>query len=402
MGSRGALETVAMFIDFLYQLRAAKVPVGTQEGVALARALSLGLHQNSLEGFYFLSRAIFVHREAHLDAFDVAFAQHFRGAAADAEAIGDELLAWLEDATQKPRLTDVERALLQSLDLEELRRQFKVRLAEQKERHDGGSRFIGTGGTSPFGHAGVNPAGLRIGASSGGRSAVQTADARAYRAYRSDVVLDVRQIELALRKLRAFTREGTRRELDLEATIDATAKSAGDLEIVTRPPRRSSTRVLLLMDVGGSMDPHSESVSQLFSAAKRATHFKELRTYYFHNCVYGSVCPTEDLADEVPLTDLVASAGRHYKLIIVGDALMAAYELLDAPRFGTSEKAASGLAWLFYLRDQFDRAVWLNPEPPAAWPRSTIETIAGVFPMFPLTLDGLGDAVKELVRGASR
>jgi uncharacterized protein with von Willebrand factor type A (vWA) domain len=391
-----------MFVDFLYQLRAAKIPVGTQEAVTLARALSLGLHSSSLDGFYFVARAILVHRESHLDAFDVAFAQHFRGALADIATITEELLAWLENPAERPQLTDAERALLESLDLDELRRRFQEMLAEQKERHDGGRRFIGTGGVSPFGRSGVNPRGLRVGASSGGRNAIQTADARAYQGYRSDVVLDVRQIELALRKLRAFTREGSQREIDVEATIDATAKSAGELEIVTRPPRRASTRVILLMDVGGSMDPYSELVSQLFSAAKRATHFKELRTYYFHNCIYGVVYPTERLSDPVPVTELVASAGRHYKLIMVGDALMAAYELLGAPSYGDSEKAASGLAWLFYLREHFERAAWLNPEPTSVWPRTTIETIAGVVPMFPLTLDGLGDAVKELVRGPSR
>jgi uncharacterized protein with von Willebrand factor type A (vWA) domain len=390
-----------MFVDFLYELRAAKVPVGLQEAVALARALSLGIHESSLQGFYFVSRAILVHRETHLDAFDVAFAKHFRGVGGLSQAIGDELLAWLADAAERPELSEAERAMLESLDLEELRRRFAERLAEQKERHDGGNRFIGTGGTSPFGRKGVNPAGMRVGASSGGRGAVQTADARAYQGYRSDVVLDVRQIELALRKLRAFTREGPQREIDVDASIDATAKSAGELEIVTRPPRRPSTRVLLLMDVGGSMEPYADLVSQLFSAAKRASHFKELRTYYFHNCIYGVVYPTEDLSNPVKVTDLIASAGRHYKLVLVGDALMAAYELLGSPSYGASEKAASGLAWFLHLREHYDRAVWLNPEPTTAWSKTTIETIAGVFPMFPLTLDGLGNAVKELVRGRS-
>jgi uncharacterized protein with von Willebrand factor type A (vWA) domain len=386
-----------MFVDFLYELRAAKLPVGLQEAVTLARALALGLHESSLEQFYFVSRAILVHREADLDRFDVVFANHFRGAQSDARVIGEEFLAWLAEAAARPSKTELERALLDALDLAELRRQFERMLERQKERHDGGNRFIGTGGTSPFGRNGVNPAGLRVGASSGGRSAIQTADARAYRGYRSDVVLDVRQIELALRKLRAFRREGAH-EVDVEATIDATAKSAGELEIVTRPPRRPNTRVVLLMDVGGSMDPYSDLVSQLFSAAKRASHFKELKTYYFHNCIYGVVYPTESLNDPVAVPELVAASGRHHKLILVGDALMAAYELLDAPSYGAAEKRASGLAWLFYFREHYDRAVWLNPEPFSAWPHTTIETIAGVFPMFPLTLDGLTEAVRELLR----
>jgi uncharacterized protein with von Willebrand factor type A (vWA) domain len=385
-----------VFVDFLYELRAAKVPVGLQEAVTLARALALGLHGSSLDGFYFLARSILVHRESHLDPFDVAFARHFRGVIRQGDEITDQVLAWLADMAGRPELSAEERALIEAIDVEELRRRFAERLAEQKERHDGGNRFIGTGGTSPFGRGGFHPTGLRVGASSGGRSALKTADARAYQGYRSDVVLDVRQIELALRKLRAFKREGMP-EVDVEASIDATAKSAGELEIVTRPPRRPSTRVMLLMDVGGSMDPYADLVSQLFSAAKRASHFKELRTYYFHNCIYGVVYPTEEMADPLPLADLVHSAGRHYKLILVGDALMAAYELLGAPSYGSSGKGASGLDWFFYLRDHYDRAVWLNPEPLAAWPRSTIETIAGVFPMFPMTLDGLANAVKELL-----
>ncbi len=391
-----------MFIDFLYELRKNKVPVGAQEAVSLARAMSKGLHDSSLDGFYFLARSILVHREAHLDPFDVAFAAHFRGVHVDAKAITDELLAWLKDPAERPKLTDEERALLEALDLEELQRLFEERLREQKERHDGGNRWIGTGGTSAFGRRGASAKGLRVGEFSGGRSAMKTADARAYQGYRSDVVLDVRQIELALRKLRAFAREGSLRELDLEETIDRTAKNAGELEIVTRPPRRPNTRVILMMDVGGSMDPYADMMSQLFTAAKRSTHWKELRIYYFHNCIYGSVYPTERFRDPVRVTDLVAECGRHYKLVLVGDALMASWELLGSPSFGSSEQGASGVAWLLYLREHFERAVWLNPETPRAWPNSTIETVASIFPMYELTLDGLSDAIGELVRGARR
>ena len=390
-----------MFVEFLHELRKHKVPAGMQEAVALAKALSLGLHDSSLDGFYFLARSILVHRESHLDAFDVAFASHFRGVHADAKVITDELLSWLENAAERPVLTDEERDLLALLDLEELKRKFDERLAEQTKRHDGGNRWIGTGGTSAFGRQGVNPRGLRVGDASGGKSAVKTADARAYQGYRSDIVLDVRQIELALRKLRAFAREGAERELDLEATIDETAKNAGELEIVTRPPRRPNTRVILMMDVGGSMDPYSDTMSQLFSAAKRSTHWKELRIYYFHNCIYGHVYPTERLRDPVRVADLMAECSRHYKLVVVGDALMAAWELLGAPS-SPSDEGASGIAWLLSLREHFDRAVWLNPEPLRAWSGTTIETISSVFPMYPLTLDGLSDAVTDLTRGTRR
>jgi uncharacterized protein with von Willebrand factor type A (vWA) domain len=283
-----------------------------------------------------------------------------------------------------------------------VRRLFEERLREQKERHDGGSYWIGTGGTSPFGRGGYHPSGMRVGPAGGaGRGAMKSADARRYRPYRSDVVLDIRNLEVALRKLRAFAREGGAPEIDVEATIDATAKNAGELEVVTHPPRRPNTRVILMMDVGGSMDPYAGLLSQIFSAAKRATHWKELRTYYFHNCVYGKVYRTERFDEPVRVRDLIAECGKHYKLVMVGDALMAPYELLGT--YGESlEDRIAGIAWLAELRGHFERSVWLNPEHPSGWGGSTIEAIASVFPMYPLTLEGLGEAVGELVRTGAR
>jgi hypothetical protein len=388
-----------MFVDFLYELRQRKVPVGTTESVALARALAAGLHESSLDGFYHVARALLVHSEAHLDDFDVVFASHFRGVAADAKAIADELLAWLKDPIKMRELSQEERDAIEELDLEEVLRRFEERLKEQKERHDGGNRWIGTGGTSPFGTGGVNPSGIQVGPGGGGKGgAMKTADARKYRPYRNDVVLDIRQIEVALRKLRAFAREGAVRELDIDGTIDATAKNAGELEVITRPPRRPNTRVILMMDVGGSMDPYAQIMSQIFSAAKRATHWRELRTYYFHNCVYGRVYKTEGFQDAVKIPDLLAECGKHYKLVFVGDAAMAPYELLGSPGWGEEGKVP-GLGWLLAMREHFSRSVWLNPDGVGTYPHQTVDTIAKVFPMFPLTLEGLGQAVGELVRG---
>lgn len=389
-----------MFVEFLYELRKRKVPVGAQEAVALAGALAKGLHDSSLDGFYLVSRALLVHSERHLDDFDQVFAHVFRGIPLEAKALTEELLSWLEEIRKNRELTDEEKALVEALDPEELKRRFEERLREQKERHDGGNRFIGTGGTSPFGRGGFNPAGMRVGApGGGGRSSLQSADARAYRPYRSDVVLDVRQIEVALRKLRAFARDGSEEELDVEGTIDATAKNAGELEVVVRPPRRPNTRVVLLMDVGGSMDPYAQLMSQLFSAAKRATHWKELRTYYFHNCVYGRVYRTDTFADPVSLRQVMSECGPHYKLVMVGDALMAPYELLGTSG-ATEEDRTSGLGWIQKLREHFPRSMWLNPEDPRYWKGNTIEAVASAMPMFPLTLDGLGEGVRELLRGA--
>ena len=391
-----------MFVDFIYALRKRKIPVGAQEAVNLARALSLGLHDSSLDGFYQVARALCIHNEAHLDDFDVAFAEHFKGVYADAKQITDELLEWLKDPKPMRELSAEERAMLEALDLEELKKLFEERLREQKERHDGGNRFIGTGGTSPFGRGGVNPAGINVGGSSGGKSSMQSADARRYKPYRSDVVLDVRQIEVALRKLRGFQREGTEVELDIEETIDATAKNAGELEVITRPPRRPNIRVILMMDVGGSMDPYTQLVSQVFSAAKRATHWKELRTYYFHNCVYGRVYKTEGFQDPVQIRDIIADCGPHYKLVMLGDALMAPYELLGTSSYGGEDAQVAGVSWLNILRDHFPRSVWLNPENPRDWRGNSCEVIASVFPMFALTLDGLSEAVRELSKGAQR
>jgi len=392
-----------MFIEFLYELRKRKVPVGTQEAVALARALASGLHESSLDGFYFVARSVLVHSEAHLDDFDLVFAAHFRGAHIEAKRIAEELYEWLKDPVRMRDLSPEEREAIEALDLEEVLRRFEERLKEQRERHDGGNRWIGTGGTSPFGRGGEHPTGIQVGPQGGGGKggAIKTADARKYRPYRNDVVLDVRQIEVALRKLRAFAREGLDQELDIDGTIDATARNAGELEIVTRPPRRPNTRVLLMMDVGGSMDPHAHLMSQLFSAAKRASHWRELRTYYFHNCVYGRVYKTEGFQDPVRVTDLLAECGKHYKLVLVGDASMAPYELLGAPGYGDEGKVP-GVAWLMALREHFERSVWLNPDGVGAYPHPTVDAIAGIFPMFALTLEGLGQAVGELVRGGRR
>jgi uncharacterized protein with von Willebrand factor type A (vWA) domain len=397
----------AAFVPFLYELRARKVKVGAQEATALAKALSMGLHESSLDGFYHVARAICVHREADLDKFDEAFLAHFRGIETKSLELIDELEAWLADPAMRKELSPEELAALQEIDMAELRRMFEERMKEQKGRHQGGNRWIGTGGTSPFGAQGAHPSGLRVGAQGGGRSAMGIADARRFRPYRSDLLLDVRQIEVALRKLRAFQREGQPDELDVEGTIDATAKNAGELEIVVRPPRKSNVRVLLLMDVGGSMDPHIEIVSRLFSAAKRASNIRSLKTYYFHNCVYARVYETERFSDPVKVADLVHELGAEWKLVIVGDAAMHPAELLGSGDYeyyatGQAGEPTSGHKMLTQLADHFRRAVWLNPDPPNYWKGGTAEEIGRIFPMFQLTLEGLGDAIRHLSRGDIR
>jgi uncharacterized protein with von Willebrand factor type A (vWA) domain len=397
----------AAFVPFLFELRARKVKVGTQEALALAAALAAGLHDNSLEGFYHVARALAVHREQDLDAFDQAFSAHFRGVRVASLELVKELEEWLRDPLQRRTLTEEELRMLESFDLEELRRRFEERMAEQDARHDRGNRWIGTGGTSPFGARGAHPSGVRVGSVGGGRSALAVADARRFRGYRSDIVLDVRQLEVALRKLRAFRREGVPDELDVDETVARTSKNAGELEVVLRPQRKPRVRVLLLLDVGGSMDPHAEVVSRLFSAAKRASNIRELKTYYFHNCIYGRVYGTAGFDEPVPLRELLESAHAETKLIVVGDAAMHPGELLGSGDFayysGKREgENMSGLGWMTLLAHHFRRSIWLNPDEPHYWRGGTAEQLGRIFPMFPLTLDGLGDAIQHLAKGEPR
>jgi uncharacterized protein with von Willebrand factor type A (vWA) domain len=391
-----------MYLPFLYELRRRGVPVGTQEALALAGALHAGLHDSSLDGFYHVARSLLVHSETHLDAFDQAFLAHFKGIESAGLELTQELMDWLREARERKDLTPEEQELLNSLDEEALQRLFEERLREQRERHDGGNRWIGTAGSSPFGNNGQGQQGNRVGGTGGRQgTAILQAGERKYQGYRDDVVLDTRQLEVALRKLRAFAREGLPDELDIDESINATAKNAGELEVVTRPPRRPNTRVVLLMDVGGSMDPYAALVSRLFSAASRATHFKELRTYYFHNCIYGKLYGTPQLTGGTTVPELIAQVGRHHKLVLVGDAYMAPYELaIRADANGHySPEGLEGIVWLMQLAQHFERSAWLNPEPPRIWPGSTIATVSRVFPMFPLTLEGLGEAVAHLTKG---
>jgi uncharacterized protein with von Willebrand factor type A (vWA) domain len=392
-----------MLIDFLFELRKKKVPVSTHEWNALMEAMALGLHESSLDGFYRLCRTICVKDISLYDAYDEAFLAYFKDIHQSGIALTQELAAWLADPQALAGLTDEQRAALRELDMDKLRELFEQRLREQKERHDRGNRWIGTGGTSPFGTGGTNPTGMRVGGG-GGRSAMAVADQRLFREYRRDVVLDVRQIDVALRGLRRLGREGAEEELDLDDTIDRTGRNAGELEVVFRPPRRNRVKVVLLMDVGGSMDPHAELVSRLFTAASRSGRFAKFRSFYFHNCVYSAVYGDAMLRTPTTVADLIAGSDRDEKLVVVGDALMHPAELLDAGGmfYLSGQSRASGLEWLRRLAAHFRSTAWLNPEPDRYWSGTTIEVIASVFPMWQLTLDGLAAAVRYLVRGGER
>lgn len=388
-----------MFLDFFYQLRARGVPVTTHTWLALVEALARGLHGDTLDGFYQVARCILIQSESHYDEFDRVFAQSFRGAAADARDLLKELEDWLKD----PKAQDLDpelRAALAGLDLEALRRELADRLATQKERHDGGSHWVGTGGTSPFGTGGAHPTGVRIGGG-GGRSALAVADARRFKEFRRDLVLDTRQIAAALRRLRRLTRDEGKLSLDIDETIDATARNCGDIEVVMTPQRHGDVRLLLLLDVGGSMDPHAQLVSRLFSAAHQGGGFKELRSYYFHNCVYQRVFEDAQFNKPVATSELLKELDGKWTVVLVGDAYMHPGELtMSSGDWWESSRGPSGLTWLARLADRFPRSAWLNPEPPGLWRSGTIAEIARVFSMFPLTLAGLEDMVKHLRRPA--
>jgi len=396
-----------MFVGFLYELRRRKVPVGTQEAVALAEALEAGLHDSSLDGFYDVARSLLVHSEAHLDAFDQAFLAHFKGIEDKGDKLLLELVGWLEEAAGRSpeERSAEEEAALEALGPEALKQLFEARMRQRQRQLAEGRPAPAEG--EAWGRRGKGRAGQAGQAKEGEGSrqgAMKTADARLYQGYRDDRVLDTRTLAVALRKLRAFQREGALDELDLEATIDATARNAGELEVVLRPPRKPSTRVLLLMDVGGSMTPHAHLVNRLFSAARKATHFRELRTYYFHNCVYGAVYRGEGLGEPLTVSELLADCGPHWKLVMVGDALMAPYELMlrSAPQGFYTPEGLEGIVWMMMLAQHFQRCAWLNPEPAASWWAPTIRTLRNVFPMFPLTVEGLGEAVGQLTKGGVR
>lgn len=386
-----------MFTDFFYLLRRKKVPVSITEWMTLMEALSQGLASN-LDDLYYLARATLVKSEAYFDQYDVAFQEYFKGIEGPAD-ISDMIREWLKDPIDKLGLTEEERALFDMMDLDQLLREFEKRMAEQTEQHDGGNYWIGRGGTSPFGHSGSHPAGVRVGGQSRGRGAIQIAQERRFRNYRSDLTLDVRQVKIALRRVRQLSRIGPEDELDLDKTIDATARNAGDIELLWTRSRKNAVKLLLLMDVGGSMEPFAELCSLLFSAAHTSSHFKDFQYYYFHNCIYENVYRDVETQDQVSTDYLLRTLEPDHKVILVGDARMAITELTE--RYGAiyyyQRNATPGILWLKRIADHFTHCVWLNPEGGHFWNHPTVSTIGKLFPMYALNIDGIGDGVKKLV-----
>src|SRR5437879_2247250 len=321
-----------MFLDLFYGLRKEGVPLSMQEWRTFLTAIEEGLHGSSLLRFYHLGRACLVKSETYFDAYDRVFARVFRGVEGElGEEVTAEILEWLRDPKNFPNLSPEQLAELERLSSEELMRRFLETLEKQTERHDGGDRWIGTGGKSPFGHGGQHPSGIRVGGPGVGRSAMKVAAERRFRDYRTDRILDVRSIKVSLRRLRQLTRLGDATELDLDETIDETCRNAGEIELVFRAPRRNNVRLLLLMDVGGTMEPYFEPVSQLLTALHEDHSLRAFEPYYFHNCIYDHVYTRARMTggDAIPTGDILRRLDGRWKAVLVGDAAMHPAELLE-------------------------------------------------------------------------
>ncbi|KMO16917.1 von Willebrand factor A [Methylobacterium indicum] len=391
-----------MLLSFFTELRAAKVPVSLREYLTLLEALDRDLADQRVEDFYYLARTALVKDERNLDKFDRVFGRVFKGVVTVGETVEPQAIPeeWLRKLAEK-YLTEEERAQLQALGWDKLFETLKQRLAEQKERHQGGSKWIGTGGTSPFGAYGYNPEGIRIG-QDGNRNfrAVKVWDQRTFKDLDDSAELGARTIRLALRRLRRFARTGAADELDLDGTIRETARH-GMLDLRLRPERRNAVKVLLFLDVGGSMDWHVELAEQLFSAAR--SEFKHFEHFYFHNCLYETVWKENRRrhTEGTPLLDVIRTYPSDYRVVFVGDAAMSPYEIAMAGGSVEHWNEEAGQVWLNRVLDHFPKVAWLNPVPQAQWGYTQSNAmIRQIFSgrMYPLTLEGIDQATRALLR----
>jgi len=393
-----------MFLNFFNELRAAKVPVTLKEYLLLMEAMDKEVIDRSVEDFYHLSRAALVKDERNIDKFDRVFGHVFKGLDTMADAVDAQDLPeeWLRKMSEK-FLSEEEMKEIEAMGgFEKLMETLKQRLEEQKKRHEGGNKWIGTGGTSPFGANGYNPEGVRIGQEkSRHRKAVKVWDKREFKNYDDSVEIGTRNIKVAMKRLRKWARDGSAEELDLDQTIRNTAKQ-GYLDIEMRPERRNTVSVLLLMDVGGSMDPHVRVMEELFSAAR--SEIKNLEYYYFHNCPYEGLWKDNRRrrADVIPTWDVLHKYPSDYKVIVVGDATMSPYEITYAGGSVEHWNEEAGGLWLQRFVDTYPNLVWLNPVKEGAWDYTAsiqlIRDLIGPQRMFELTLAGLDEAMKELSR----
>lgn len=389
-----------MLIPFFLHLRQHKLPVSTKEFLTLLDGLQQRVCGHSIDDFYVFSRTCLIKDESHYDRFDKAFGSYFSGVTEIPGLDVDLPEDWLKALATK-HLSAEEKAALKKLGWDSLMEEFKKRLEEQKGRHQGGSKWVGTGGSSPFGNAGYHPEGIRVGGeSAGNRTAVKVWEKREFRNLDDSVEIGTRNIKVALRRLRRFAREGAVEELDLEGTISATARNAGWLDLHMRPERHNAVKVLMFFDIGGSMDDHIKVCEELFSASR--TEFKHLEYFYFHNCVYDHVWRDayRRHSERTPTLDVIHTYGPDYKLIFVGDATMSPYEILQPGGAIEYMNDEPGADWLRRLLDTYPSAAWLNPEPERLWEyRQSIRIIRDILGperMYPLTLDGLSRAISAL------
>jgi uncharacterized protein with von Willebrand factor type A (vWA) domain len=389
-----------MLIDFFLKLKSAKVPVTTKEYLMLIEGMQKGVVGASIDDFYYFSRTCLVKDESNFDKFDRAFGEYFKGVEAIMGVEADIPLEWLRKQAEL-ELSPEEKAKIEAMGgWEKLMETLKKRLEEQKGRHQGGSKWIGTGGTSPYGAYGYNPEGVRIGQEgSRNRSAVKVWDQREYQNLDDQVELGTRNIKIALRRLRRFARDGAPEELDLDGTISSTARKAGMLDILMRPERHNKVKVLLFFDIGGSMDEHIKLCQEMFSAAK--TEFKHMEYFYFHNCLYDYVWKDNRRrhAERTPTVDIMHKYGQDYKLIFVGDATMSPYEILQPGGSIEYSNDEAGAVWMRRMLNVYPKAVWLNPEPEQLWPyRQSISVMRELMEarMYPITIEGLERAMRYL------
>jgi len=390
-----------MFFSFFAKLREANVPVSLREYLTLMEAMHKRAAAFDVEEFYFLARTALVKDERHLDRFDRVFAHCFNGIETSRDPRTALPEAWLRKLAER-YLTDGEKQLIETLGWDKLLETLRRRLTEQRERHQGGNKWIGTAGTSPFGAFGYNPEGVRIGQENGrNRSAVKVWDRREFRNLDDTVELGTRNIKLALRRLRQFAREGAAEELDLDDTVRSTAHNAGWLDLKLVPERHNAVKLLLFLDVGGSMEDHVRICEELFSAAR--SEFKHLIHFYFHNCIYDSVWRDSRRrhVEQLPVMELMRTYDRSYRIVLVGDASMSPYEIEKEGGSVERWNDEPGEVWLRRLLDAYPQAVWLNPVPEPYWDGTTsIGMIRRIIAdrMFPLTLDGIDRAMRRLKR----
>ena len=391
-----------MFIGFLLDLREAKVPVSLKEFLTLMEAMRKNVAGYSVDDFYYLARTSLVKDERHLDKFDRVFGHYFKGLETPDEARREIPAEWLKALGEK-LLTEEEKKLIAAMGgWEKLMETLKQRLAEQQGRHEGGKKWIGTAGTSPYGAYGYNPEGVRIGQDqSRNNRAVKVWDKREFRNLDDRIELGTRNIKLALRRLRQFAREGAELELDLDDTIRSTARNAGWLDLKLVPERHNAVKVLLLLDIGGSMDGHIRTCAELFSAARG--EFKHLEYFYFHNCPYEGLWPDamRRHVERVPTAEILRTYDPSYKLIFVGDASMSPYEIEQPGGSVEHWNDEAGAVWMRRLLATYPKAVWLNPVPERYWDGTlSIAMISELMEgrMFPLTLDGIDRAMRRLTR----